>query len=147
MRTNVWSAFAGAGIAALVVAAPVARASTASEDTQPKTVTGTIEKIDPSTNTVTLDTYDKQLKLGRETKVTKDGAKISASDLREGDEVRASYALPSTDTYDVVLLQVLPSAGSHQGGASGSMGSGSTGSGSMGSGSSGSGSSESKPAQ
>ena len=108
MRTNVWSAIAGAGIAALLVAPPVARASTASEDTQPKTVTGTIEKIDPNTNTVTLDTYDKQLKLGRETKVTKDGAKISASDLREGDEVRASYAAPSTDTYDVTLIQVLP---------------------------------------
>jgi Cu/Ag efflux protein CusF len=109
MRTNVWTAFAGAGIAALLVAVPVARASTASEDTQqPKTVTGTIEKIDHDTNTVTLDTYDKQLKLGRETRVTKGGAKISASELREGDEIRASYAAPSSDTYDVTNIQVLP---------------------------------------
>jgi hypothetical protein len=108
MRTNVWSAFAGAGIAALVVAAPVARGSTASEDTQPKTVTGTIEKIDHDKNTVTLDTYDKELKLGRETRVSKGGAKISASELQEGDEIRASYAAPSTDTYDVTNIQVLP---------------------------------------
>jgi hypothetical protein len=139
MRTNAWSALAGAGFAALLVAAPAARASTASEDTQPKTVTGTIEKIDLDNHTVTLDTYDKQLKLGRETRVSKGGAKISASDLREGDEIRASYDAPSADTYDVTVIQVLPTTGSQKGGASGSMGSGSSGSGGMGGGSSGSG--------
>ena len=125
MRPNVWSAFAGAGVAALLVAVPVARASTASEDTQPKTVTGTIEKIDRNHNTVTLDTYDKQLKLGRETRVSKGGAKISASDLREGDEIRASYAAPSSDTYDVTNIQVLP-AGKGTGASGSGMSSGGT---------------------
>jgi Cu/Ag efflux protein CusF len=176
MRRTGWSAVAGFGIAGLLVAVPLARAtddstksSTSSSQPQGGTasgsssgsmgsgassaapkqrheVTGKIKKFDHASNTITLDQSDKKLKVGERTKVMKDGAKVSASDLHEGDQVRASYSeTPTAGAFDILVIEVVPGGGKASSGAS-SGGSSGMGSGAAPGGASG-GSTGKKPAQ
>ncbi len=89
-------------------------------------VTGKVEKFDQTKNQLSL-----QLKVSDSTQVMKDGQKASLSDIKEGDQVRASLS----STGQVQRIDVMSS------GSSGSSGSSSSPSGSSGSSSSPSGSS------
>jgi hypothetical protein len=176
MKRMGWSLVAGAGIAGLLVASPLARAGDDSSKSSPTSsqtqsgqsgmtgtgsssdkgssastatpshknqLTGKIQKYDRDNKTLTLDNSDKKLKLGDRTQVMKNGASASASDLHEGDQVRASYAEPPTaGAFDVVVIEVIPadtgtSTGTPSGGSTGT-GTGATQGGSTGEKSSGS---------
>jgi len=53
---------------------------------------GKVEKFDRSKNTLTLSGTDKTIKLDSSTKVMKDGSSATLDDIKEGDQVRASYS-------------------------------------------------------
>jgi Cu/Ag efflux protein CusF len=84
--------------------------STAGASASASQVTGKIKKYDKDSKTVTLDSSDRKLKLSEKTKVMKDGAKASMSDLKEGENVRASYAPTADQTapIDVLTIEVMP---------------------------------------
>ncbi|HEX9049540.1 MAG TPA: hypothetical protein VF841_03320 [Anaeromyxobacter sp.] len=92
-------------------------------------VTGKVQKFDKKNNELSL-----KLKLSPSTQVTKDGQTASLSDIKEGDEVRASFS-----GSEVTQIEVMPkgSSGSSMK-HSGSSGSSDTGSSGSSSGSSGS---------
>jgi hypothetical protein len=102
-------------------------------DTTPsaKSVTGTVQKFDRDTNTLTLSGTDKKLKVSDDTKVMKDGTTGSLSDIKEGQQVRASYSGTGT-TVQATRIDVI-SAGGKMGGPSGGAG-GTTGGGAGGGG-------------
>ncbi len=85
---------------------------------------GKVEKFDRSKNTLTLSGSDKTLKLDSSTKVMKDGSQASLEDIKEGDQVRASYS-GSGSTLKVKSIDIM-SAGS-MGSGTGTSGSSSTG--------------------
>jgi hypothetical protein len=78
----------------------------ASTTTHGDQIVGRVDRIDRSTNTMSLN--GKMLKLDSSTEVTKDGARASLNDIQEGDQVRASYA-GSGDTLNVQRVDVLSS--------------------------------------
>jgi colicin import membrane protein len=69
-------------------------------------LTGTIQKFDKDSKELTLANSDKKLKVSDDTKVMKDGQKGSLSDIKEGDQVRASYS-GTGDTLQVTTLEVM----------------------------------------
>lgn len=93
-------------------------------------VTGKVEKFNRSSKELTL-----ALKVSDSTQVTKDGQQASLSDIKEGDQVRASFS-GSGDTLQVTQIEVMSkgsmgsskSGSSSSSGASGSSSTGSTGS-------------------
>jgi hypothetical protein len=90
-------------------------------------VMGKVDKVDKSNNQLSL-----QLKVSDSTQVMKDGHTASLSDIKEGDQVRASLS----SSGQVQRIDVM-SSGHGMGGSSGSMG-GPSGSGSTPEGKSGS---------
>jgi len=78
-------------------------------------ITGKVEKVDQTKNQLSL-----QLKVSDTTQVMKDGQKASLSDIKEGDQVRASFS----STGQVQRIDVMSSGGSAPstapGGSSGS---------------------------
>ena len=121
-----WGTVAGLGLTALLVAAPTAHARTGGESGQSseqstgsamqegassaaasaQELTGTVEKFDQSSKELKLTNSDKKLKVSDSTQVTKDGQKASLSDIKEGDQVRASYS-GSGDTLEVITIEVM----------------------------------------
>src|SRR6266542_2672389 len=79
-------------------------------------IQGKVKKFDKSKNQLTLSGNDKPLKVDSTTKVTKDGSRASLDDIKEGDQVRASYS-GSGDTLMVSTIDIMPA---------GSMGTGSS---------------------
>src|SRR3990172_657621 len=71
---------------------------------------GKVEKFNRSKNTLTLSGSSKTLKVDSSTKVMKDGSNASLDDIKEGDEIRASYS-GSGNTVKVKSLDIM-SAGS-----------------------------------
>jgi hypothetical protein len=117
MKTG-WAVIAGLGAAGLLVAAIPARAEekaqagqtapqpgaqepTAGQPAGKGELTGKVEKIDHQKQTLTL--AGKELKLSDSTTVTKDGKAATHMDIKEGDEVRASF---SPDTLQVRSIDV-----------------------------------------
>jgi hypothetical protein len=99
-------------------------ASTSSGTSQAgKQLAGRIDRIDRSTNTLTLD--GRMLKMDSSTEVTKDGSRATLSDVKEGDQVRASFS-GSGDTLNAQRIEVMSSEAT--GSSSTSTGSTSTGS-------------------
>ncbi|HSD19727.1 MAG TPA: hypothetical protein VLC54_06810 [Anaeromyxobacter sp.] len=94
-------------------------------------LTGTVEKFDRESKELTLQNSDKKLKVSDSTRVMKDGQSASLSDIKEGDQVRASYS-GSGDTLQVSRIDVMTSGSTGMGTGTG-MGAGSTGTGSTGS--------------
>jgi hypothetical protein len=93
-------------------------------------LSGKIEKLDQDAQTLTLDSSEKKLKLSDDTRIMKDGARATLSDLQEGDQVRASFS-GTGDTVNALVIEVVPgSTGSTRSGDTGSssssMGSSST---------------------
>jgi Cu/Ag efflux protein CusF len=73
-------------------------------------LTGKVERFDRSNNELTLAGSDRKLKLDSSTKVMRDGSRASIDDIKEGDQVRASYS-GAGDTLQVKSLDIT-SAGS-----------------------------------
>jgi Cu/Ag efflux protein CusF len=128
MKRIEWGTVAGLGVAGLLALGLPARAddktgtsgsstsgqssgstgSTASSDTgSSHQVSGTVQKFDKDSKEMTLSNSDKKLKLNDQTKVTKKGQAASASDIHEGDQVRASFS-GSGDEVDVLMIEVVP---------------------------------------
>jgi Cu/Ag efflux protein CusF len=84
-------------------------------------VTGKVEKFDKANKELTLS-----LKVSDTTQVTKDGQSASLTDIKEGDQVRASFS-GSGDTLEVTQIEVM-SKGSKSSGMGTSGSSGTTGS-------------------
>ena len=55
-------------------------------------LTGMVEKFDCRAKELTLQNSDKKLKVTDSTRVMKDGQSASLSDIKEGDQVRASFS-------------------------------------------------------
>ncbi len=81
-------------------------------------VTGKVEKFDRSNKELTLS-----LKVSDTTQVTKDGQTASLSDIKEGDQIRASFS-GSGETLEVTQIEVM-SKGSKSSTGTGSSGYGS----------------------
>ncbi len=90
---------------------------------------GRVQNFDRTNNTLTLSGSDKALKIDSSTQVMKNGSQATLDDIKEGDQVRASFS-GTGDMLHVKRLDVMSR------GSSGSSGTG-TGTGTMGSGSSG----------
>jgi Cu/Ag efflux protein CusF len=73
-------------------------------------LTGKVQSFDRSSNELTLAGSDRKLKLDSSTKVMRDGSRASIDDIKEGDQVRASYS-GAGDTLQVKSLDIT-SAGS-----------------------------------
>ena len=82
---------------------------------------GKVQKFDRSKNTLTLSGSAQSLKIDSSTQVMKDGSRASLDDIKEGDQVRASYS-GSGDALNVKSLDITSS------GAMGGSNAGSTGS-------------------
>jgi Cu/Ag efflux protein CusF len=67
-------------------------------------MSGTVQKYDKDSKELTLANSDKKLKLSADTKVMKGAEKASAADIKEGDQVRASYSGEG----DVKVIEILP---------------------------------------
>ena len=115
-----WGVIAGLGTAGLLITAVPAQADekaqtgqTAQEPAAQKPgmageaagqdeLTGKVQKIDHEKQTLTLE--DKELKLTDTTTIMKDGQPASHADIKEGDEVRASF---SGDTLEVRSIDLM----------------------------------------
>ncbi|WP_242345584.1 hypothetical protein [Anaeromyxobacter terrae] len=71
-------------------------------------LTGKVEKFDRDTKELTLANSDKKLKVSDSTRVMKDGQRASLSDIKEGDQVRASFS-GTGDTLQVNRIDVMTS--------------------------------------
>jgi hypothetical protein len=58
-----------------------------------KEVHGSVERFDRSSNTLTV--AGQPLKLDSSTEVLKDGSRASLNDIKEGDQIRASFSGPA----------------------------------------------------
>ena len=95
-------------------------------------LTGTVEKFDRETKELRLQNSEKKLKVSESTRVMKDGQTASLSDIKEGDQVRASFS-GSGDTLMVSRIDLMTAGSTGMGtGSTGTTGTGSTGSGSTG---------------
>jgi hypothetical protein len=79
-------------------------------------VQGKVTHFDRDSNLITLSGSDKALHVDSSTEVIKNGGKMSIADIKEGDEVRASYS-GTGDTLHVEKLELMgmgasPSPGS-----------------------------------
>ncbi|HZZ84418.1 MAG TPA: hypothetical protein VFE30_07760 [Anaeromyxobacteraceae bacterium] len=91
---------------------------------------GKVQNFDRTNNTLTLSGSDKALKIDSSTQVMKNGSRASLNDIKEGDQVRASFS-GSGDMLHVQRLDVMSSGSTGTG--TGTMG-GATGTESSGSG-------------
>ncbi len=117
MRHIGWKAVAGLGVASLLAVAPPARAqagasgaggaSSASDKSTAAApqVSGKVQKYDKDAKQITLDNSSTPLKLSANTQVTKNGQPANASDIHEGDDVRASF---SRDGSTVDVIDIAP---------------------------------------
>jgi hypothetical protein len=80
-------------------------------------VTGKVEKLDKSKNQISL-----QLKVSDSTQVMKNGQTASLADIKEGDQVRASF----TPSGQVDRIDVMSSGSGSSGSSSGSSSPGSS---------------------
>jgi hypothetical protein len=80
----------------------------------PQHVMGTVDKVDATSHQLSL-----QLKTDSTTKVMKDGQKAALSDIKEGDQVRASLSPSGT----VQRIDIMSSGSSGSTGSSGTSGS------------------------
>ncbi|BDG06462.1 hypothetical protein [Anaeromyxobacter oryzae] len=71
-------------------------------------LTGTVKKFDKDSKELTLSDSDKKLRVSDDTQIMKDGQQGSISDIKEGDQVRASYS-GTGDTLQVNRLEVMSS--------------------------------------
>jgi hypothetical protein len=78
-------------------------------------IEGKVDKFNQSSKELTLS-----LKLSDSTQVTKDGQRATLSDIKEGDQVRASFS-GSGESLQVTRIEVMSAAGSTGSGSSGSM--------------------------
>jgi hypothetical protein len=78
-------------------------------------IEGKVDKFNQSSKELTLS-----LKLSDSTQVTKDGQHATLSDIKEGDQVRASFS-GSGESLQVTRIEVMSAAGSTGSGSSGSM--------------------------
>jgi Cu/Ag efflux protein CusF len=82
--------------------------STKAETTATKTLQGKVEKFDRSENTLTLSGIDTKLKVDSSTQVMKEGARATLNDIKEGDQVRASYS-GTGETVNAKTIDIMPS--------------------------------------
>jgi hypothetical protein len=77
---------------------------------------GKVESFDRTNNTLMLSGSEKTLKVDSSTKVMKQGSRATLDDIKEGDQVRASYS-GSGETLQVKSLDILStgSTGSEMG--------------------------------
>ncbi len=149
MKKTTW----GLGLAAagMVLFSADARAASGASDTDAKMGTSTpggtassdeasghfnslqgrVESFDRSNNTLTLSGAPQTLKIDSSTDVTKGGSRASIDDIKEGDQVRASFSGASGDTLNVKKLDILSAGASGSAATPPTTGTGSTGSGSM----------------
>ncbi len=80
---------------------------------------GKVQKFDRSKDTLTLAGSTKTLKVDPSTKVTKDGSRASIDDIKEGDQVRASFS-GAGDTVQVQKLDIRPQGATGTSGMTGS---------------------------
>ncbi len=80
-------------------------------------VTGKVEKFDKTSKELTLS-----LKVSDTTQVTKDGRSASLTDIKEGDQVRASFS-GSGDSLEVTQIEVMSKGSTGSKSKSGGMGS------------------------
>ncbi len=90
--------------------------------TKSSALQGKVEKFDRSKNTLTLSGSDKTLKVDSSTMVMKNGLSATLDDIKEGDEIRASYS-GSGNTVKVKSLDIVAAAPT---GSSSGMGTGSS---------------------
>ncbi len=83
---------------------------------------GKVQSFDRSNNTLVLAGSAKTLKIDSTTQVRRDGARASVGDIKEGDQVRASFA-GAGDTLNVSTLDIL-AAGTTAGASNSGTGSG-----------------------
>ena len=88
-----------------------------SESSHLNEITGRIESFDRTQNTLTLS--GKELKVDSSTEVLRDGTRASISDIKEGDQVRASFS-GSGDTSAAQRLEVMTQGASGAGSTAGS---------------------------
>jgi len=94
-------------------------------------IQGRVQNFDRSNNTLTLSGSDKPLHVDSSTVILKDGGNASVGDIKEGDQIRASFANQAGETLQVQRLEVMtkPAAGAATGTTGSSdLGGGSTGS-------------------
>jgi Cu/Ag efflux protein CusF len=82
-------------------------ASASNDQGTSQQLSGTVQKFDQDSKQLTLSSSDKTLKINDDTKVTKNGEEASASDIHEGDRVRASFS-GSGDDVEVLTIEVVP---------------------------------------
>ncbi len=98
-----WLTVVGAGIAGLLAMVPAEARSGGSSTSE---ISGTVKSVDSATKEVTLAGSDGTLSVNDDTQIVKDGRPAALSDVREGDEVRASYS-GSGETTQVIKLEVV----------------------------------------
>jgi Cu/Ag efflux protein CusF len=82
-----------------------AESPTSSTSSHFDALTGKVQQFDRSTNELTVAGSDQKLKIDSSTKVMRDGSRASIDDIKEGDQVRASYS-DSGDTLQVKSLDI-----------------------------------------
>lgn len=83
-----------------------------------KQLHGKVQNFDRSSNTLTLSNSDKTLKVDPSTKIMKNGERATLDDIKEGDDVRASYS-GSGDTLVVRTIEILPMSSAPSGAGTG----------------------------
>jgi Cu/Ag efflux protein CusF len=88
----------GAGIAGLLAMVPSeARSGGSSSANEP--VSGTVEEVDTKNKAIALSGSHRTLTVTDQTQIVKDGQRATLSDVKEGDEVRASYSESGEASY------------------------------------------------
>jgi len=103
MTRTTWLTVVGAGIAGLLSVVPAEARSGGSSTSE---ISGTVKNVDPGKNEVTLAGSDEALTVTDDTQIVKGGHRAALSDVKEGDEVRASYS-GSGDTLQVSRLEIV----------------------------------------
>jgi Cu/Ag efflux protein CusF len=89
-------------------------------------LTGKVQKFDRKSNELTIANSQKKLKVSDDTQVRKDGQKATLSDIKEGDQVRASFT-GTGNTLQVNRIDVMSSGSMAPAGAApGTTGTGTT---------------------
>lgn len=103
MTRAMWRTVVGGGIAGLLAVVPAE--AWPGESSTPQ-VSGTVKEVDARSKAITLVESNGTVTVTGETEIVKDGQRASLSDVREGDEVRASYSesggSPQVTRIDVV---------------------------------------------
>jgi Cu/Ag efflux protein CusF len=103
MTRTRWLTVTGAGLAALLAVVP---AEARSEDPSASEVSGTVERVDRGSKELTLAETGGALTVTPETQIVKGGQRAALADVRQGDEVRASYT-ESGNTLHVTRIEIV----------------------------------------